>query len=302
MQQLFGAMVLFFMALLPVAGPAQNLVPNPSFEQYYSCPDGTGYAQVRRLKAWYESSASPDYYNCGAGVPANLFGNQTARTGSAYVGEGDGEHLAVRLLQPLEANKLYRIEFFTSLAESRMPAPGIGVRFSRDSICGFSSGGSPNVVNSPGPVADTIGWTGVSGTYSASGCEQFLEIVLSGTPQSYYYFDDVSVVCIDPVGCTPPDCSHLHDVFIPNVFTPNGDGPNDRFRVQVVHSELPEFTCTVFNRWGRRVAYMDLASPEWDGTLDGDEVPEGVYYYLLEVTVTLCGEKAERHGVVQLLR
>ncbi|MDD4712277.1 MAG: gliding motility-associated C-terminal domain-containing protein [Bacteroidales bacterium] len=66
------------------------------------------------------------------------------------------------------------------------------------------------------------------------------------------------------------------DFFIPNVFTPNGDGINDYFEI-VGLSAFSNAQLTIFNRWGNVVYYNSAYSNNWDGSgLNG-----GTYYYLL---------------------
>jgi len=64
---------------------------------------------------------------------------------------------------------------------------------------------------------------------------------------------------------------------IPNVFTPNGDGVNDRYEIpyldRYISSELH-----VFNRWGALVYKGDNYSGNWDG----GKLPDGVYFYVLK--------------------
>lgn len=75
------------------------------------------------------------------------------------------------------------------------------------------------------------------------------------------------------------DCSII--VHVPNSFTPNGDGINDR--VGPSFSMVPEsFEFTIFDRWGRVVFSTSLHGQAWDGLFsDGSEVPIGVYVYAL---------------------
>ncbi|MCE9539031.1 MAG: hypothetical protein K8R85_07425 [Bacteroidetes bacterium] len=71
---------------------AQNLVPNPSFEQYSSCPNTE--CGISLAAGWYSAGYTPDYYNsCGSpsgpfefGVPQNAVGYQHPASGNAYVG------------------------------------------------------------------------------------------------------------------------------------------------------------------------------------------------------------------------
>jgi gliding motility-associated-like protein len=67
---------------------------------------------------------------------------------------------------------------------------------------------------------------------------------------------------------------------IPNVFTPNGDGVNDVFHTRNVN--LTSYSLNIFNRWGESVFKTDDVSKGWDGTINGKEVPDGTYLFLLE--------------------
>lgn len=72
------------------------------------------------------------------------------------------------------------------------------------------------------------------------------------------------------------------DLFIPNVFSPNGDGLNDVFRVD--YGGQQPFYLRVVDRWGVILAESRDKMEGWDG-LDqkGSAVPEGVYFYVLRV-------------------
>lgn len=69
-------------------------------------------------------------------------------------------------------------------------------------------------------------------------------------------------------------------IFVPNAFTPNGDGINDIFFVSV--SGILEFEISIFNRWGDRVYFSTNPSEGWDGTHQGAKVPSGVYNYIIK--------------------
>jgi gliding motility-associated-like protein len=62
----------------------------------------------------------------------------------------------------------------------------------------------------------------------------------------------------------------------PNVFTPNGDGVNDDYFVNVLYGE--RFEAEIFNRWGNKMGSLNQLNQGWDGKTDGKEVEEGVYY------------------------
>lgn len=64
----------------------------------------------------------------------------------------------------------------------------------------------------------------------------------------------------------------------PNVFTPNGDGENDLFTLNVQNSE--NYEIQVRNRWGNVIVTLDQNNPTWDGkTKSGGECAEATYFY-----------------------
>ena len=71
---------------------------------------------------------------------------------------------------------------------------------------------------------------------------------------------------------------------VPNVFTPNGDGMNDEFRV--VYRSIKEFHGWVYNRWGHKVYEWTDPSKGWDGTIGGKPAAEGAYYYVIRALGT----------------
>lgn len=88
-------------------------------------------------------------------------------------------------------------------------------------------------------------------------------------------------------------------VFVPNVFTPNGDGVNDQFRI--VANNITEYNLTVFNRWGDLI--FEGIAPEivWDGrTFSGEKAPDGNYFYVL--LARSSGADYSATGTVTLIR
>ena len=78
-------------------------------------------------------------------------------------------------------------------------------------------------------------------------------------------------------------------VFIPNVFSPNEDGNNDRFEVKAFGNSVRSIVSfQIFNRWGNLVYHKEnllLGNLQdfWDGKVNDKYVPQGVYTYLIEV-------------------
>lgn len=71
-------------------------------------------------------------------------------------------------------------------------------------------------------------------------------------------------------------------LFIPNAFTPNGDGVNDNFIVK--HTEYFPFLIQIFNRWGELIYESSNLDFKWDGSYNGETVPSGSYYYIITGT------------------
>jgi gliding motility-associated-like protein len=97
-------------------------------------------------------------------------------------------------------------------------------------------------------------------------------------------------------------------LIIPNVFTPNNDGHNDVFSIQVIDAELiSTIEVIIYNRWGEKMyEYTNNESaPElllWDGvTSSGNKVSEGTYFYVVSYTTKL-GETVTQKGTLSLLR
>ena len=90
---------------------------------------------------------------------------------------------------------------------------------------------------------------------------------------------------------------------VPNVFTPNGDGTNDKLHMDLVNAASIEME--IFNRWGNLVGIVNSVDPDdgWDGRHinSGNPVAEGVYFYTYKI-VDLNGEEIEGHQYVHLNR
>ncbi len=70
--------------------------------------------------------------------------------------------------------------------------------------------------------------------------------------------------------------------YIPNAFTPNGDGLNDEFRILGLPPEnITQFNLQVFNRWGQQVFTSRDIRQGWDGRMSGEYCPEGEYMWVI---------------------
>ena len=86
---------------------------------------------------------------------------------------------------------------------------------------------------------------------------------------------------------------------VPNAFTPNGDGINDK--VFVRGFGITKMTWRIYNRWGEMVFVSNDKTQGWDGTYKGSLQPKEVYHYVLSVQYT-DNTKSEKKGDITLLR
>ena len=72
------------------------------------------------------------------------------------------------------------------------------------------------------------------------------------------------------------------ELFIPNTFTPNGDGINDTWNIKYLNA-YSACSVSVFTRWGKNVYTSTGYGIPWDGTLSGKPLPTGTYYYVINL-------------------
>lgn len=116
-----------------------------------------------------------------------------------------------------------------------------------------------------------------------------------------------TVAITSDIGCVTTDTVLIKiipgtDIFVPQGFTPNNDGQNDRlFPILVGMRQLNYFK--VFNRWGNMIFSTNSATPAegWNGVYLGALQPTGAYTWIAEA-VDLQGSVVRRTGTVMLLR
>lgn len=113
-------------------------------------------------------------------------------------------------------------------------------------------------------------------------------------------------VTVEINGCASADSVEVKRncyVNIPNAFTPNGDGYNDYFFPrQLLSKNVTEFNMQIYNRWGEKIfETTSLNGRGWDGKVNEEFQPNGVYIYLIDVTFG-NNTKERYQGNVTLLR
>lgn len=86
---------------------------------------------------------------------------------------------------------------------------------------------------------------------------------------------------------------------VPNVFTPNGDGVNDEFRV--AYRSLRSFQMAVYNRWGNKIYTSTDPAKGWNGNIGQREAAAGPYFYYIKAEGT-DGKKYTKKGDINLIR
>jgi hypothetical protein len=204
---------------------AQNLMPNPSYELATGCVTGNGWASVNSWRVPTSHSGSPDRFHVCApgtfGVTANVFGDQAARTGSAYIGYvshfgSNGlfrEYIQAPLTSALIPGQTYTASGYFSLSDgSGWATDGYGFHFSLGAITGTGGSGplpfTPQVSCATNTfMNDKIGWQLLSGNFVATAAFQYvtignyksdaatnIQVQASGWTWNYTYMDDVSLV------------------------------------------------------------------------------------------------------------
>lgn len=91
-------------------------------------------------------------------------------------------------------------------------------------------------------------------------------------------------------------------LFVPNTFTPDGDGFNEMWNVYIQGVDIYNFTLEVFNRWGEKVWESHDIEYGWDGTYGGKIVPTGTYVWKIRAADYITDEKYEWNGHVLIMR
>jgi gliding motility-associated-like protein len=316
-----------------------NLILNPDLEEYICCPNNmTMISCATYWSQPITSGSTSDYFNtCGLDsligpdilpfFKHEFFGEGYAGI-HAYGYNGNTippalrrEYLQGTLSTDLYPGQCYYCSFWVKLFNLENQTPfaaidAIGIYFSdtlpkqadTDAMAMYFPA---QVNNQTGRIiTDTTSWTKITDTFIAGGGERYFTV---GTFKqeseinkeyfysphnnfSYYFFDNFSLCpCSDTI--PPPEPPNA--VYIPNIFSPNGDGNNDVLYVRGQNISAVDFK--VYNRWGNLVYEGKDHYSGWDGRFQSKACPEGVYFYMAKVTYA-NGEVVTKTGNVTLVR
>lgn len=111
-----------------------------------------------------------------------------------------------------------------------------------------------------------------------------------------------TVTLTDEHGCKAIDVLNVilnGTLYVPNTFSPNGDGINDTFGAW--GTEIDTYKLYVFNRWGEQIYTTDKMGVFWDGTYNGVDSPIDTYVWRIDVS-ELAGARRTLYGHVNLVR
>jgi hypothetical protein len=290
-------------------GHAQNLVPNPSFEETDSCV--YTYHSICAAQPWFQpridqgdvcASSSSELFNsccaaCPVRIPDSNFGYQFARTGQNHAGIGVyvdtfniREYIEVTLDSPLIAGQGYCLTFYVSLGDIHNSATSsIQAYLSPDSLLRGNMKAiddvSPQVVNHPTNfLSDKDLWMQISGSFFAQGGERYLTIGNFNPPATtplqvvaggevngiiYYFIDDISLTA-----CTNASLSENNfDTFAELIQKPG--------ELQVtLNRQLKQPVLRIYDTFGRVIKMLPLQN---GGTsnIDVSEFSSGIYFLQL---------------------
>ncbi len=254
------------------------------------------------------------------------------------------EYLSVKLLTPTIPGKKYRVSFKiangTAFAHSKagLGVDKIGVKFSENPL---SQNADDPIVETPvyetEEVIYTKNWRTIGFNFIAEDACEWLTFGVFGDDLdksidffhgnstlaefAYYFVDDFEMIniplAIQPSATTDeyrslgeeekeerPPLEDEFPLFVPNAFTPDGDGNNEFFTI-ISGSHVLEFTVSVFDRWGGEIYTAKNGQPAWGGYCKGAPCPSDIYVWLVRYSVLdrFGKEKQiEETGTIHLLR
>ena len=158
------------------------------------------------------------------------------------------------------------------------------------------------IINLPFDSLSSVMWTGID----SIGCANCLTQIVAPIITTAY---SVSVTSDD--GCADRDSMTVfvntdYKIYIPNIFSPNGDGINDVIMISADESVREITSFSIFDRWGNLVFGTEHFQPNdpsrsWDGKMKGEAMNPGVFTFRVVVEFS-DGHSEVRYGDITLMR
>ena len=158
-------------------------------------------------------------------------------------------------------------------------------------ISGFSI--SPTITTEvDGYVTIIDNSTGANSWYYDFGTNNNADIFSDREPIYRYTIADnyvITQIATNQYGCSDTSYNQVlvrpfTTYYLPNAITPNDDGQNDFFHIFATNIEFTNFEMRIFDRWGKQIFFTTDPNLGWDGKYNGELVPQGVYYYIINFT------------------
>lgn len=301
----------------------QNLVVNPSFENYNSCPSmmsDSGNDQLTKATGWSCYFESADYFNtCATNgqvkIPSNQMGFQQAHSGNAYAGcvsySKQGfyrEILGQQLISPLVIGQKYHVSFYVNMGGKWFYTMGInkmGVRFTTSaynytlnpiSISNFAH------VKTMAIQKDTSNWKLISGSFIADSSYKYIALgnffddantdtssvgvnapEYKAIEQAYYYVDDICV-SLDSGYCSKWTSIDNYSI---SPYMKVKIYPNPSSSTTILEFDNDEnevLTLTIFNSLGQVIQNIEAIKSD---KVEVENLPQGLHNFQIWSKTTL---------------
>jgi hypothetical protein len=294
---------LFCLLLFTTTLPAQNLVPNPSFENLTQCPWGFG--NNLYLAGWSININTADLHNtCDTSGIWQMY--QDPLTGQGYAGfiprvplythgHDAREFIGTELLAPLTPGLRYYVSFYISLADgSSYGVNKIGALFTNVFLGDSVIDPVPYVNNQAQVytntiVTDTSNWTLISGSFEADSaykyiviglffddahCDTFATDTMNFWP--YYYLEDI---CVSPDSMECKTTTRVQNIVRDDYIAIYPNPVTDLLNVQVA---INSTQLSIYNSLGE--VLVTTRAHKGNNTIDVSKVPNGIYFLRVEGT------------------
>jgi gliding motility-associated-like protein len=295
------------------ASNVQNVIAKPdATTQYiikaYHYPQCPVYDTVNvTVKTLLDARAFPDTIVClGDTVQLHALGENTSLNTTKIYWQSSPTISDVNILDPLAYPKT-NTTYYAIFENGKCQMQKLPVTVSVKPLPTVKAGedhiiikGSEVQIDASSPTAVSYIWS-PDYKLSCTNCETPLA---SPEVDTFYY-----VTAVNQFGCKATDRLRIRViedcagkmVYVPNTFTPNGDGQNDVLKVFGPGVSSVK-QVRVFNRWGQMVFETnDPANIGWDGTFNGQDLNPGVFVYYMDVEC-INGERTIKKGDITLLR
>lgn len=229
-------------------------------------------------------NAGPDTSSCALGS-LTLNGTVNAGTSVQWVelpnppGPVVGNTATVTITPPVGTTQYVMIGSVSgcslsdtiTVTSNPQPTPDAGIATSIFTTYTVALGGAPT-----NPSGGTVYWSPGTGMTDSTVTNPVVSPTVT-TTYTVYETNSFGCVAMDTITITV-----LPTFVIPNGFSPNGDGFNDTWQIDMIYL-FPDCEVEVFNRWGEPLFYSKGYNTPWNGTYKGKPVPVGTYYYLIRL-------------------